>query len=370
VRAFVNGVQNALDRRGSASREGKVERAPPCAVVQRGRMVAVSVLVPAFQAEATLGAALRSVQRQTERDWECVVVDDGSTDGTARIVRELAGQDARIRWLSVPHVGIVAALNAGLAECRGELVARMDADDLMQRRRLERQRAALAAHADWVGVGCHVRLFPRRGMTEGLRSYECWLSSIRDATDVAREAFVECPLAHPTLMLRREVLERAHYRDTAWPEDYDLVLRLLEAGHRLGVVPERLLHWRDGAGRLSRSSPRYSIAAFVACKAEFVARGFLRNVDRYVLWGYGATGKALAAELACRGKYPAAIIELHPGRLGQLIRGVRVIPLSALPSRSREPVLVSVAGVEPRTEIRVALAAMGFRESVDFICCA
>jgi glycosyltransferase involved in cell wall biosynthesis len=333
-------------------------------------MVAVSVLVPAFNAEATLGTALRSVERQTECDWECVVVDDGSTDGTAGIARAFANQDARFRRLSLPHAGIVAALNAGLGECRGELVARMDADDLMQRSRLERQRAALRAHADWAGVGCHVRLFPRRGMSEGLLRYERWLASIRDATDVAREAFVECPLAHPTLMLRRAILARALYRDTAWPEDYDLVLRLLEAGERLGMVPERLLHWRDGAGRLSRSSARYSIAAFVSCKAEFVARGFLKNVARYVLWGYGDTGKALADALATHGKHPSAIVELHPGRLGQLIRGVRVIPPEALPSLTREPLLVSVAGIGPRTEIRSALASMGFVEQVDFVCCA
>jgi glycosyltransferase involved in cell wall biosynthesis len=333
-------------------------------------MVAVSVLVPAYEAEATLGAALRSVERQTETDWECVVVDDGSTDGTANIVRELAGRDARFRLLSVPHAGIVTALNAGLEECRGELIARMDADDLMQRRRLERQRAALAAHADWAGVGCHVRLFPRRGMTDGLRSYERWLSSIRDAADVTREAFVECPLAHPTLMLRREALQLARYRDTTWPEDYDLVLRLLAGGVTLGMVPERLLHWRDGASRLSRSSARYSIAAFVSCKAEFLAGGFLKNVDRYVLWGYGDTGKALAESLTHHGKRPSAIIELHPGRLGQLIRGVRVIPPDALPSVTRLPLLVSVAGIIPRTEIRNALFGMGFIEQVDFICCA
>ena len=333
-------------------------------------MVAVSVLVPAFGAEATLGAALRSVERQSERDWECIVVDDGSTDRTAAVVGDFVGRDARFRLLRLRHGGIVAALNAGLAECRGQLVARMDADDLMQRTRLERQRAALRAHAEWGGVGCHVRLFPRLGMTEGLRSYERWLSSIRDATDVAREAFVECPLAHPTLMLRRELLERVRYRDTTWPEDYDLVLRLLSAGVTLGTVPERLLHWRDGANRLSRSSPRYSIAAFVACKAEFLARGFLQHVDRYVLWGYGDTGKALAEALAQRGKHPSAIIELHPGRLGQLIRGVRVSPPQALPSLPRRPLLVSVAGITPRSEIRAALAVMGFAEQRDFVCCA
>ncbi len=333
-------------------------------------MPAVSVLIPVYNAEKTLRDALRSVRRQTEQDWECLVVDDGSTDATADVARGFAREDARFRLLELPHGGIVTALNAGLAECRGELVARFDGDDLMQRRRLQKQRAALELAADWVGVGCHVRLFPRRAMTEGLRSYERWLSSIRDPDDVAREAFIECPLAHPTWMLRRDVFQRLGYRDAPWPEDYDLVLRLLGAGQRLGLVPERLLHWRDGAGRLSRSSARYAIPAFTACKAEYLARGFLRATDNYLLWGYGDTGKALAAELAERGKHPSAIVELHPGRLGQLIRRVRVVPPSALPGLARAPLLVSVAGRGPRGEIRAALAQMGFREGSDFLCCA
>lgn len=332
-------------------------------------MVAVSVLMPAFNAAATVAAALRSVERQSERDWDCLVVDDGSTDETAEIVGQFAARDPRFRVLRVEHAGIVPALNAGLAQCRGELVARLDADDLMQRRRLEKQRAALATHPRWAAVGCHVRLFPRRGMTDGLKSYERWLASIRTPGDVAREAFVECPIAHPTLMFRRTAVGDG-YHDAAWPEDYDLVLRLLEAGHELGMMPERLLHWRDGAGRLSRTSDRYAIPAFVACKAEYLARGFLKDAERYVLWGYGDTGKALAEALAQRGKHPSAIIELHPGRLGQLIRGVRVIPPEKLPDLPRQPLLVSVAGLTPRSEIRAGLTTMGFTEQLDFICCA
>lgn len=207
-------------------------------------------------------------------------------------------------------------------------------------------------------------------MTAGLKSYEGWLASIRSVGDVAREAFIECPIAHPTLMLRREPLAEAGYRDCAWPEDYDLVLRLLAGGKNLGMVPERLLHWRDGSGRLSRTSLRYSLSAFVACKAEHLARGFLRDHDRYVLWGYGGTGKALSEALAQRGKHPSAIIELHPGRLGQLIRGVRVIAPEALPALPRQPLLVSVAGITPRSEIRTALEQIGLVETRDFFCCA
>src|SRR5437762_848872 len=110
---------------------------------------------------------------------------------------------------------------------------------------------------------------------------------------VERDAFIECPVAHPTLMIRRAALLAFGYRDRGWPEDYDLVLRILQSGGRIGVVPQRLLHWRDGASRLSRTSEKYSIAAFVECKAEFLANGFLASSDRYLLWGFGDTGKAL-----------------------------------------------------------------------------
>jgi hypothetical protein len=239
----------------------------------------------------------------------------------------------------------------------------------MQRRRLELQRAALADEG-LAGVGCHVRFFPRSAMSDGLGRYERWLNGMRSADDVRREAFVECPLAHPSLMVRHEALRAVGYRECPWPEDYDLVLRLLERGERLGVVAQRLLHWRDGASRLSRTSPRYSIAAFVECKAEYLARGFLRHTERYVLWGFGDTGKALSQALARRGKHPSAIVELHPGRLGQLIRGVRVIPPEALRTLPRQPLVVSVAGLVPRSEIRAALAEMAFTELRDFICAA
>jgi hypothetical protein len=259
---------------------------------------------------------------------------------------------------------------AGMELCRGELVARLDADDLMARRRLELQREALDRDASLAGVGCHVRFFPRRAMSDGLRSYERWLGAIADPAAVEREAFIECPLAHPTLTLRRSVLQAARYRECAWPEDYDLLLRLMQQGKRLGVVPQRLLHWRDGSGRLSRTSGRYSLAAFVQCKAEFLASGFLRAVERYVLWGFGDTGKALAEALARRGKHPSAIVELHPGRLGQLIRGVRVVRPEALRHLPRQPLVVSVAGLKPRSEIRAALADMGFAETRDFVCAA
>jgi glycosyltransferase involved in cell wall biosynthesis len=330
----------------------------------------VSVLLPARDAAATLEAALRSVARQSEPRFECVVADDGSRDAGAGIACAFARRDPRFRVLRLARRGLVPALSDGLAACRAPFVARMDADDVMHRERLRLQLEALEARPALAAVGAHVRLFPRKDLTDGMRRYERWLRSIASPEAVRAEAFVECPIPHPTLCARAEVLHAFGFRDAGWPEDYDLVLRLLAAGHALAVVPRRLLLWRDHPERLSRRSPRYAPAAFTACKAAFLAQGFLEAAPDYVLWGYGGTGRALRRALAVHGKRPSHVVELHPRRLGQRIHDAPVIPPDALAALRPARIVVSVAGEGPRARIRAALAVMEFREGRDFLCAA
>jgi len=272
--------------------------------------------------------------------------------------------------LAQPARGIVPALAGGLAECRAPLVARHDGDDCMHRDRLALQVGALDADPRLAGVGCHVRLFPRSAIGPGMRAYERWLASVRTPADVRREAFVECPLAHPTLVLRREVLCAHGYRDAGWPEDYDLVLRLFAAAHELGVVPRRLVAWRHGPARLSQTSPVYAPDRFTACKAHHLAHGLLARERRYWLWGYGGTGRALAKALRAHDRHPDAIIELHPGRIGQTIQGATVIRPSDLGAPGALPLVVSVAGAEARALIRAELDGRGYREGLDYVCAA
>jgi glycosyltransferase involved in cell wall biosynthesis len=330
----------------------------------------VSVLLPAYDAVATLPACLASLRRQTEPRWECVLVDDGSGDGTGAVAEAAARADPRIRVVERPHGGIVAALTEGLAHCRAPLVARMDADDVMHRDRLASQCAALATDPSLAAVGCHVRFFPRRAMTDGLRDYERWLRAIDGPARVRADAFVECPIAHPTLVVRREVLAAHPYRDRGWPEDYDLVLRLLESGHAIGVVPRRLHAWRDAPGRLTRTHPAYAQERIVACKATFLAEGFLAGDARYVLWGYGGTGRALRRALATHGLRPTHVVEVHPGRLGNTIAGAPVIPPEGLASLPRGRLVASVAGAEARGLIRGFLTGIGWEELRDFVVAA
>ncbi len=330
----------------------------------------VSVLLPVRDAAKTLPLALRSVARQRDCRFECVVVDDGSRDESAAIADRLAARDGRFRVLRRAPRGIVAALNDGIRHCRAALVARMDADDLMHSHRLRLQADALLARPEWVGVGCHVRLFPRAVLRGGLRDYEAWLRALRGAEQIRAQRFIECPLPHPTWMLRRTTLERFGYLDSDWPEDYELLLRILDTGAHLGVVPRRLHAWRDGSTRLWRRDPRYGLDRFGACRAHYLAKGPLRASETYLLWGFGETGKALRRDLSSYGKKPAAIIELHPRRLGERIHGAPVVPPRDLPSLPRLPLLVSVAGAGPRAEIRAQLTGWGFREGLDYYCAA
>jgi GT2 family glycosyltransferase len=333
-------------------------------------MPRVSVLLPVWNAGATLETALRSVARQTEPDFECLIVDDGSTDDSAGIADGFARRDRRFRLLQRPHEGLVASLEAGLDVARAPLVARLDADDWMRRDRLTKQIAVLDEQPGLEAVGSGVRIFPRRELRDGRRAYERWLNALDSPERIWRERFVECPVAHPALMVRRERLATLRYRDRGWPEDYDLMLRLLRDGPVVGTVPQRLIGWRDGPTRVSRTDPRFGLDRFTACRAWHLSRDFLTDAPEYLLWGHGATGKALRRELETLGHRPKAIVEVHPRRIGNRIAGAPVVPITALEERPPYPLVVSVAGSGPRGEIRARLHAYGYREGIDYVCAA
>ncbi len=195
-------------------------------------MPKVSVLVAAFNAAASIEATLASVAVQSFGDWECVVVDDGSTDSTSELVGDFASRDQRFRLIRLPHTGVVEARNHCLQSCRGEYVAILDADDRMMPDRLRLQTTALDESPQLAAVGCHVQYQPRERVTAGRLAYEEWLNGQRSSDGVFRDRYIEMPVGHPTLMLRRDSLVENPYRDKGWPEDWDLLLRIVEGGAR------------------------------------------------------------------------------------------------------------------------------------------
>lgn len=339
-------------------------------------MRTVSILLPCRDAGTHLSAAIDSIRAQTFDDYEVLAVDDGSTDGTFDRLVEWAQWDRRVLVLQGHGRGIVPALAAGLALARGDLVARMDADDVAEPTRLERQVALMAAEPGLAACGTRVRYFPDDEVRDGARRYEAWVNACTTADEVGRDIFIECPLPHPTLMIRRHVLLGVGgYRDMGWPEDYDLVLRVWAAGYRMAKVPEVLHRWRERPERASRVDPRYHADRFRDAKVHFLRKTVLAGDRPAVVWGAGPIGKTFARALAAAGTPIAAFVDVAPTRIGETIHGAEVVP----PERVREfagpdspgaLVLAAVGQEAAREEIRAACLAQGLAEGTDFVAVA
>ena len=339
----------------------------------------VSVLLPCRDAAPFLPRCIASIEVQSERRFEVLALDDGSRDDTGALLRAWAGRDDRVRLVDRDGTGLVAALQRLSRDARAPLIARMDADDIAHGGRFAAQLRLLAARPGVAACGTGVRYVPRPATGSGYRRYEAWLNRLTEPAMIERDLFVECPIAHPTLMVRRAAFEAVGgYRDIAGPEDYDLILRLAAAGHGLANVPAVLHEWRLGPHRLSERSPRYAPAAFRRLKTTFLSDDRLPPGRPLVIWGAGRVGKAFARTWLEEGRTFAAFVDLDPRKIGQTIHGAPVIrpddlaafpastPRAAPASRASPYVLLAVGTPGARHDIRAALDAMGFRELADY----
>jgi glycosyltransferase involved in cell wall biosynthesis len=324
--------------------------------------VLISVLLPAKDASATLPEALRGVLAQRRPPpFEVVCVDDASADATPALLAA-AQTDPRIRVVRGEGLGLVVALNLGLAHCRGDLIARMDADDLMHPDRLRLQAEALAQDARLGAVGSLVHCFPTP-LSPGLTRLQDWLNRTVTREQCRNGRFVEAPLVHPSTMFRREALGSG-WEDHGWAEDWDLLLRLVEQGWELAKVPEMLLEWRDSPGRLTRTGAAYGEDRMVRLRAHYLARGPLRGRE-FDLWGAGPTGKRLARELERHGLRPRFFYDVD--RKKRLARGRPVLLERELPPPGEALMLCAVGAAGARKEIRSVLELRGYVEGAHFL---
>jgi len=323
----------------------------------------ISVLLPARNASATLPEALEGLLHQREAPpYEVVCIDDASTDSTPSLLAQAARRDERVRVFRGHGRGLVAALNLGLSHCHGELIARMDADDVVHPDRLRLQAEMLESDPSLGAVGSLVRCIPRP-LSAGLLRLETWLNQTVSKEQCREGRFIEAPLVHPSATFRREALEGG-WEDHGWAEDWDLLLRLLERGWELAKVPEVLLEWRDGAERLTRTGAAYRAEAMVRLRAHYLARGPLRG-RAFDIWGAGPTGKRLARELEFHGLRPGAFYDVD--RTKQVARGRPVRGERDLAGPEGPLMLCAVGAAGAREEILGLLGARGYLQGRDFL---
>lgn len=329
------------------------------------------MVIPCYNASATLNDALRSAIDQNFESLEIILVDDGSTDSSLRIMQTHAANDPRVRIIAREHEGIVAALNAGLAECRAAYIARMDTDDFSYSTRIKKQAAHLDDHPEIAVVGSLVKGFPAERIGEGFKLYLEWMNGLISHEEITREIFIESPLAHPSVMFRKAWVDKVgRYQDMGWAEDYDLWLRLYLAGAKFGKVPEVLLSWREHSNRLTRTDTRYSIDNFLRAKAHYLRVGPLIGRDAVILWGAGQTGRRFSKFLLNEGAPVVSFIDVDPAKVGRERRGFPILRPDDLLNcwrKYRNPVvLVAVAARGARKLIREHLVSTGLVEGADW----
>lgn len=327
----------------------------------------VSVLLPYRDCAPTIEEALRSVLAERAVDLEVLAIDDGSRDAGPAIVAAIARADPRVVPCSTGGAGIARALASGAARCRGELVARMDGDDVSLPGRIEAAATLLESDPSLGLAATQVEGFPEAAVGSGLRLYIEWQNALITPRDHARELFVESPVCHPSVVMRREALERAGgFLDVPWAEDYDLWLRLDAAGYGLAKVPQVLFRWRHREGRLTFSDGRYALPLFDRAKARYLAPKLLARGRPVTVWGAGKTGKRIARALEAHGVVASRFVDIDPLKIGRTARGAPVVPPGAL-ARGEATVVCAVGARGARDLIRAHLAVRDFVEGEDYL---
>lgn len=330
-------------------------------------MAKVSILMPVFNAEKTLDACLRSIFSQTLQEFELVAVNDNSTDRTIEVLQSY--DDPRVRILDNSQKGIVSALNLGLEYCQSDLVARMDADDVMYATRLEKQHDVM--HEDPVITLCasKARKFPEEKIKAGYVEYMRWQNACLTGQDINDQIYIESPFAHPSVMFRKNrVLELGAYREGEFPEDYELWLRLFHAGESMMKIDEVLIDWRESDHRLSRTSSRYSEAAFEKLRAEYLAKDKRLLGRRIFIWGAGRKTRQRAQYLIDNGINPSAWIDIDMKKVGNEYHGAKTCLPDNLYQLDPKPfVLNYVRNHGARDECRKFLDEAGYVMGVDYL---
>ncbi len=327
-------------------------------------MTEISVILPVKNQQDFIEKAIDSVYSQTYDDFELIVIDDGSTDETSYILERLKTKYGFKLLTHKKNLGIVKALNNGLAEAKGKYIARMDGDDIMLPERLEKQIEFLKNNPELDLIGTQVEIFKEaekqdiycgcrlksldidlstalkniqkeRELSEGVKIYQKWNNSLLTHKDMLENLYVDCPIVHPTFFAKKEFFERLKgYAETEYAEDYDMIFRAVFSGYKLGKVKEILLKWRDHSNRETRTNKNLKKDRLFYQKAYFFKEYDKRSKNGVYVIGVGKFGKKLIGALKHFKVDVKGVLDFSGKRLRGTVRDIPVIKPEEINSTS------------------------------------
>ncbi len=309
---------------------------------------------------------IQSIINQTYTNWELLAVNDNSTDDSFELVSSFSDQDSRIQVLNNDKQGIISALQLGYKHSNGELITRMDSDDIMIPKKLEAMVADLEKEGRGnIALGL-VKYFSEAEIGDGYQKYEDWLNRMTEQGINFTELYKECVIASPCWMVWKEDFEKCGGFDSnIYPEDYDLVFRFYESGLK-SIPSNELLHkWRDYSTRTSRTHEHYAYNAFLEIKVHYFLKLSYDSSRSLVIWGAGKKGKKVA-ELLLDNNIPFQWICDNPKKIGKHIYNQEMLHYSVLDEIENPQSIVSVASPDAQVQIKKFLNERGQKLMEDY----
>jgi len=312
----------------------------------------VSIIMPVKNTSQFLCECIDSILSQTYQKWELLAVDDTSADNSFKILTEYSEKDNRIKVFKNNGKGIIDALRLAYSKSSGNLITRMDSDDIMTKDKLSVLSSnLLTAGQGNIATGL-VQYFSDKELGDGFKSYENWLNSLTLKGNNFTEIYKECVIPSPCWMAYREDLEKCDtFNPNYYPEDYDLVFRFYL--NELKPIPcnKILHHWRDYATRTSRTDDNYADNTFIKIKAHYFLKLDYNFDKNLVLWGAGGKGKALAQIFIKKGVKFHWICD-NPKKIGKHIYDQEMLSFKELDNIENAQSIVTVANTKAQEEIK------------------
>ena len=327
----------------------------------------VSVILPFYNADSSLNMAIESIASQSLKDFECILINNNSTDKSVEIAQTWIEKDKRFILIHEKKQGVVFASNAGSKQAQGKYIARMDADDWAYPNRLKSQAEFLDANPDYGAVAGLVEYISSSENTKGFANYVEWVNSIQTYDEILNSRFIELPIVNPSAMWRKDIAEKhGLYKHGDFPEDYEMWLRWLSMGVKIKKLNEKVLKWYDSETRLTRTQAIYSVASFYRIKTKYLAKWLEKNNPFHphiAVWGASRISRRRARMLLPYGIEIDCYIDIRRNR--QLDK--EVIYYNEIPPPNEMFILTYIKQRDARDEIQDFLHSKGYCEGKNHL---
>lgn len=296
----------------------------------------ISIILPFYNISDYLDEAIISIKSQSFKEFELLLINDGSTDKSLSIANSHASNDDRIKILSHENRGLAYSLNRGVDEAKCNYIARMDGDDICHPKRLEMQYDTITQMSEKSLVSSTIEPFSSSKITEGSERYFKWLNNKCSHEEICAGLYKESPLIHPSVMFTKDSFYSAgKYKEYDGPEDYDLWLRMAENGTSFLKIKKSLLKYRIHNNNLSRNDMyHYSKESFRKQQYKHLLHNLshkkLAPFNTLAICGFAKEGKRLFNYLKENNILINHFVDVSKKKVGLNFKGVEVLPVKTI----------------------------------------